>query len=1093
MLEIHQRMGEGGESTSGGESKEEYSSGKGSEDQQKRTEKKSLPVAFIESLQKAVDCTPGDRKEESVARHNTIQESGNTLPETVRISAYLEAIDCQPAKPEKAEQVSFNERYLESTQETLVGLYAKRDLNTGQPIEDLSAIVYRVAQSIAMAELKYCIGAEELVNIELDQALSHPQVTKWAKVFADHIGNQKFWANTPANINADPEVSLMVLQYWAHGTLEGMEESEIWLTGEELRKRAETGLIDESISIHRQAMARIAMELRGRGCLAACGVAYVKDSLEGIQETARIEALAAKAAMGMGLNTSTLRPWSSIISNGAAASGPDRFYEKTIAKAVEAVAQGGRRGGALIELRNSDHPDILFFIDKKKLVPPPVMAKVYEEMSNKVPQAPGEDTMTYKKRVLQAVEHEYGERYARYIEKQNYLKNTNVTVLAMPGFMEAVEAGAFISARFNGEKWNGFLFDPRKPVIDPRSGQVSVNRLTKESIYEEYAVDINRYPEAIEAARSMRNTAVEITDRYVRVRGHFYAPDIFQRIIEGMRDSGEPGMAFYQTINASNANDHIYDLNTCNPCGEQFLPAGPGKDGKFYMGNCNLSSLHAAHKDLWNPDGTYNMAGMRAVAKVQQRFMDNVTDVSWYPIPEQNMTARMERRNGGGFAGIAEFLSRLSVPFGEEAGLKATEELFNNYTQASVKASVELAKERGVYPLWEGSKFAKKGLPVRNSCMTNNAPTGTLAQALETSWGVDPHNGIVFSRKVRSRYVDFVAPGFREAMEQHGAWPASREKEEELLNKIRANHKSVRGLPEVPQAVQKAFPVRVEVEPDAYIRHLAAIHNGASEYPEAFNSVSNTCSIPLDADERAVAKATMLAWKLGVKDITFYPDGSRLSQPVEKIAASDYSRTSDLLDLLGHQERRQINVEETTGRTYKVRVGTPEGGAKLHVSLNHEIDRPGELIEVYARMGKPGAVEAGLFEAVGRLASAFLQYASEFGEEERAKAENTLISQLVNIQSGYPAFFKFSDSDKAVVVQSPCDGLAKAIQHYRRSYSQPEKPLAQTVNGPTTTVEDVAQSVRNTRTTPCGKCGGAEWLRIDGCNVCQACGFSKCG
>ncbi|MBX9694181.1 MAG: hypothetical protein K2Z81_17490, partial [Cyanobacteria bacterium] len=192
-------------------------------------------------------------------------------------------------------------------------------------------------------------------------------------------------------------------------------------------------------------------------------------------------------------------------------------------------------------------------------------------------------------------------------------------------------------------------------------------------------------------------------------------------------------------------------------------------------------------------------------------------------------------------------------------------------------------------------------------------------------------------------------------------------------------------------------------------------------------------------------------------------------------------------------ERRQIKVEETIGRTYKVRVGTPEGGAKLHVSLNHEIDRPGELIEVYARMGKPGAVEAGLFEAVGRLASAFLQYASEFGEEERAKAENTLISQLVNIQSGYPAFFKFSDSDKAVVVQSPCDGLAKAIQHYRRHYDNPENPQEPVVIGELNTHEEPGQSVRNTRMTPCSKCGGADWLRIDGCNVCQSCGFSKCG
>ena len=93
----------------------------------------------------------------------------------------------------------------------------------------------------------------------------------------------------------------------------------------------------------------------------------------------------------------------------------------------------------------------------------------------------------------------------------------------------------------------------------------------------------------------------------------------------------------------------------------------------------------------------------------------------------------------------------------------------------------------------------------------------------------------------------------------------------------------------------------------------------------------------------------MLAWKLGVKDITFYPDGSRMSQPVEKIAREDYDRDSDLLAQLGHQERRQINIEETVGQSYKVRVGSPEGGSTLHVSLNHEINHPGELIEVYAK------------------------------------------------------------------------------------------------------------------------------------------------
>jgi ribonucleotide reductase alpha subunit len=1009
--------------------------------------------------------------------------------------------------------VDYSHRYLESTQETLIGLYAKRDPLTGQPIESINEIIYRVARSVAIAELKYTLSPQELINLTLTQALSHSKVQEWSQTFADNIGNQRFWANTPANINADEEVSLKVLQYWAHGTLANIAEEAIWLRSEELRKAVAEDKI-EQLNEHEIAMGKLAADLRGRGCLAACGVAYVVDSLEGIQEAARIEALAAKAAMGMGLNTSNLRPWASIISNGAAASGPDRFYEKSIAKAVEAVAQGGRRGGALIELRNSNHPDILFFIDKKKLIPPPTLAKIYQEVQSQMKRQPQEEALAYKKRLLQAAELKYGEQYTAYINRQNYLKNTNITVLFMPGFMEAVISKNFYAASFQKQAWTNPLYDPRKPVMDERTGQIQVNKLTKEPIYEEYSVDLSKYPGALDAARRLTNATVEITDKKVKVKGHFYAPDVFQRIVEGMKDSGEPGIAFWETINAGNANNHAYDLDTCNPCGEQFLPAGPGKDGRTYMGNCNLSSLHAAHADFFHADGTYNMKAMAAVVKIQQRFMDNVSDVSWYPIPQQNMTARLERRNGGGFAGIAEFLSRLGVEFGSADGIKATEELFAQYNKASLEASLELGSERGVYPLWEGSRFAKKGLRVRNSCLTNNAPTGTLAQALQTSWGVDPHNGIVFSRKVRSRYVSFVAPGFQEMMQAHGAWPEAEEAQQALMKKIRDNNKSCRGLKEIPEAVQRAFPIRVEVSPEAYIRHLAAIHDGAKICPEVFNSVSNTCSIPLDFSEEEVYNSAVLAWKLGVKDITFYPDGSRLSQPVEKIASNDYNRESDLLALIGHREKRSIHVEETIGQNYKVRVGSPEGGSTLHVSLNHEQNHPGELVEVYARMGKPGAIEAGLFEAVGRLASAFLQYAAEFGEEEREKAESTIVRQLVNIQSGYPAFFKFSDSDKAVVVQSPCDGLAKAIQHYRGRHTHnsaqataelgmaPQGSVSPAVLHSTApvgvtpgqlTLDLMSDIVQGRRQPPCGKCGGEAWLKIDGCNVCQSCGYSKCG
>jgi ribonucleoside-diphosphate reductase alpha chain len=331
-------------------------------------------------------------------------------------------------------------------------------------------------------------------------------------------------------------------------------------------------------------------------------------------------------------------------------------------------------------------------------------------------------------------------------------------------------------------------------------------------------------------------------------------------------------------------------------------------------------------------------------------------------------------------------------------------------------------------------------------------------------------------------------------MEKYKAWPATEEEQLALMKKIRANHKSCRGLNEVPAAVQKAFPVRVEIEPEAYIRHLAAVHKGAADYPEAFNSVSNTCSIPLDMSDQQVADATLLAYELGVKDVTFYPDGSRLSQPVEQIARDTYEREADLLTLLGHHEHREINIEETSGHSYKVRVGTAGGGSTLHVSLNHETDRPGELIEIYARMGKPGAIESGLFEAVGRLASAFLQYAAQFGEAERARAEHLVIQQLINIQSGYPAFFKFNESEKPEVIQSPADGLAKAILKYRAQFSKPAIKDGITITS-AGSPEDALGSGYHTAESPseCSVCGMSDWLHIDGCWVCQSCGYSRCG
>ena len=175
----------------------------------------------------------------------------------------------------------FSQNFWDSTKETLRVLYSNRDSITGDTTEEINDIIYRVSKSVAIAELKYVLTTQEIVWMDFETAANHPIVNEYTDKFATAIGNQFFWANTPANINADPETALKVLKYWAHGKLAGFSEAEIWLKSEEL---IETRSADKNLHM----MGVLAKELKGKGCLAACGVAFVTDSLEGIQEAARL-------------------------------------------------------------------------------------------------------------------------------------------------------------------------------------------------------------------------------------------------------------------------------------------------------------------------------------------------------------------------------------------------------------------------------------------------------------------------------------------------------------------------------------------------------------------------------------------------------------------------------------------------------------------------------------------------------------------------------------------------------------------------------------------------------------------------------------
>ncbi|GEM_PF-531844 len=956
---------------------------------------------------------------------------------------------------EKAKEIlacDYGTNFPENVHDVVRKLYSKRN-EKGEAIENISQTWRRVAFSVAIARLKYSLKSHEIIQLSLERALENELVLKAAAKYYQAMGERKMFANTPANINANPEVSLHVLQYEAHGEVLNWTTHKIWMSEVELRQKYEKlpkaekekvkkWLSDIKSTIlnnsygqqqklfypnvietnkHELAMGYFASRIRRRGGLAACGVTNAGDSLEEIEKAASEIMDATKGSMGMGINTSTLRPWQTPNSDGSTASGPDRFVEKLFCPAGQSIAQGGRRGGAFIELRDSDHPDITLFIDKKQLPQEPNLPDVYDKLDAITPKIdPNEysDPKEYEKaisqrelNIMQKALDQFSKASFEYFSKQQYLKNYNISVRAVRGFMNFVENREWYPAIFANELWKGNLFDFTKPVLDAQGSQ-KVNPLNKEPLFELYSVNLEEFPEAEESAKKHGLTALKSDDgKLVQVKKDgafcFYAPDMFKRICIGMVNGGEPGIQFGDHVEATNANHHIYELHTCNPCGEQNLPAQIGKDGLEYRGICNLTTMHAAHKDFWDENGNYLWKNMEELAGLATEFMDDVTTVSHFPILAQNSTARRERRNGGGFAGVAEFIAKHELEFGSDEANKLVNKLYDHLAVGSIRASQRLAEERGVYEIWPGSSYAQKGLKVRNCCMINQQPTGTMAQLCGTSWGPEPFNGIVFSRKVRDAWVSFTAPAFEEAMKKRGAWPQTEQGVQELCDKIRKNGKRVTGLKEVPEDVQRLFRINTEIEPHDYILHLASIQKGVGGYPESFNALSNTCMIKGDLPWHYAWDSTLMGYKLGVKSITFYPDGTRLSQPVEQQEkkSQEIKKLSKFLPT--HEEkvisasatpvdepsaqklksdRSKVRIRPKRLYGFNEEVVTPEGPVHVHVYFDENGPR-----QVFAHLMRGGGVASGMIEAICRMATKALKWGCP---------PEDVANGLLNIQGG---------------------------------------------------------------------------------------------
>jgi len=355
---------------------------------------------------------------------------------------------------------------------------------------------------------------------------------------------------------------------------------------------------------------------------------------------------------------------------------------------------------------------------------------------------------------------------------------------------------------------------------------------------------------------------VNLAHPHSRFKRSLRARAVFQAMAEAAWLTGDPGLVFLDAINRANPTPHLGSIEATNPCGE--IPLLPYE-------SCNLGSINLAHmlrRVEGPPEVDWEKLGSTVHAAV--RFLDDVIEVSKYPVPEIEEMTRGNRKIGLGVMGFAEMLIRLGISYATDEAVQAADKIAQFIALEAEKASKALAEERGVFPHWKGSALEAKGIKVRNATRTAIAPTGTIGIIAGTSPSIEPLFALAYRRShvLGEQTLYEVNPLLLEFLERHGL------RAQEVLDRILQTG-SIRDVTGVPEELKQPFVTALEIGAEQHLRIQSAFQRHVD------NSVSKTVNLPHEATIEDVADTYRLAWELGLKGITLYRYGSKSAQVLE--------------------------------------------------------------------------------------------------------------------------------------------------------------------------------------------------------------------